>query len=310
MALSGRLPELDSLALLLGLSRSGSIGAAARTAGISQQAASERLATMERQVGVPLLSRGARGTGLTPAGTLLVEWAARLLDVAEEVDASIAALRVSRDRELRVVASMTVAEHLLPRWLVTLSRQQGRTATDRRPVAVSLRATNSADVVRTVSAGEADLGFVEGPDRPAGVSSAEVGRDELVLVVASGDRLARRRTPLSPEQVAALALTAREAGSGTREVVEQAFAAHGLVLAPAAVEVTTSTAVRETVRAGGAPGFLSRRAVEADLDAGTLRVVRTSGLDLTRVLRAVWVGGTAPPAGPVRDLVAVATRSP
>ena len=308
MAFSGHLPELDSLALLLALARSGSIGAAAREVGVTQQSASERLATMERQVGVPLLHRTPRGTVLTASGTLLVEWAARLLQVAEEVDASITALRSTRDRALRVVASMTVAEHLLPRWLVALRQQQA--AARQSPTTVSLRAANSAAVLRAVTAGEADLGFVEGADRPPGASSTEVGRDDLVLVVSAGDRLARRRAPLSPAQVAGMSLTSREPGSGTREVVEQALAAHGLSMGAPAVEVTTSAAVRETVRAGGAPAFLSRYAVEADLRAGTLVGLRTSGLAVGRVLRAVWVGGSEPPAGPVRDLLAVATRTP
>lgn len=309
MALSGHLPDLDSLALLLEVARSGSIGGAARVTGVSQQSASERLTGMERQVGVPLLSRGARGTTLTASGTLMVEWAARMLQVAEEIDASIAALRGERDRELRIVASMTVAEHLLPRWLVALRQQQAQPVTHRGATSVSLRAANSTEVLRAVAAGEADLGFVEGAERPPGVSSTEIGRDDLVLVAAASDRLARRRTPLTPAQVAELALTSRERGSGTREVVEQALAAHGLTTAPPALEVTTSTAVRETVRAGGAPAFLSRHAVEADLRAGTLVLVKTSDLTVSRLLRAVWVGGADPPAGPVRDLLAVVARA-
>lgn len=311
MALSGHLPELDSLAVLLAVAQAGSIGAAAREVGVSQQSASERLATMERQVGVPLLSRGARGTGLTASGALLVEWAARLLQVAEEVDASIAALRADRDRELRIVASMTVAEHLLPRWLVAFRQQQAQhPRTPRGVTSVSLRAANSAEVLRALSAGEAELGFVEGAERPPGVSSTEIGSDDLVLVVSATDPLARRRTPLTPVQVAGLSLTSRERGSGTREVVEQALAAHGLTMAAPAIEVTTSTAVRETVRAGGAPAFLSRHAVEADLRAGTLALVRTRDLTVSRQLRAVWVGGADPPAGPVRDLLAVVERIP
>ncbi len=308
MAPSGHLPDLESLALLVEVSRGGSIGAAARAVGVSQQSASERLAGVERQVGVALLQRGARGTRLTAAGTVVVEWASRLLQVAEEVDASLAALRAERDRELRLLASMTVAEHVLPRWLVAFRRHEQ--AAHRTAPSVSLRAANSAGVLRGVAAGEADLGFVEGAERPASLASTEVGQDELVLVVAPGDPLARRRTPLGPAQVAGLALTSRERGSGTREVVEQALAAHDLVAAPAAVEVSTSAAVRETVRAGGAPAFLSRRAVEADLRTGSLVQVRTSGLRLTRTLRAVWVGSAHPPAGPVRDLLAVVARTP
>ncbi len=291
--------------LLVEVARCGSIGAAARSVGISQQSASERLRAVERQVGVPLLRRAARGSELTEAGTVVVEWSARLLAVADEVDAAIAALRTTRDQELHVVASMTIAEHLLPRWLVALRQRNPERATS-----ISLTATNSRAVVLAVTEGTADVGFVEGAETPAHLSIRDIMSDELVLIASPDDPLARRRRPLRPDQVARLGLTSREIGSGTREVVDRALAAHGLVAAPPAVEVTTSTGAREAVRAGGGPAFLSPLTVEADLASGSLVAVPTTGLALSRVFRAVWVGGTEPPAGPVGDLIAVATRPP
>ena len=86
MPLSPHLPSLTALELLLDVARTGSIGAAARQHGISQQSASERLRSMEAQVGAPLVVRGPRGSSLTPAGTVLVEWAARLVETAAEID--------------------------------------------------------------------------------------------------------------------------------------------------------------------------------------------------------------------------------
>lgn len=208
------MPDLDALSLLAEVARGGSIGAAARSHGISQQAASERLQAIERQVGVPLLLRGARGSTPTPAGTVLVEWASRLLIAAEEVEAAIDSLRIDRDRELRIVASMTIAEHLLPRWLVAL--RQHETARG-RALSASLTATNSRSAVSAVTRGDADLGFVEGANAPAGLGVLDIATDELVLAAAPSDPLARRRRPLRPVDVAALALTSRELGSGTRE---------------------------------------------------------------------------------------------
>jgi DNA-binding transcriptional LysR family regulator len=82
-----------------------------------------------------------------------------------------------------------------------------------------------------------------------------------------------------------------------------------LRMADPVAELTTATAVREAVRAGSAPAFLSRRVVERDLDTGHLLVVPVAGLALRRVFRAVWVGSATPPAGPVRDLVGIARSS-
>ncbi|MGZ4498543.1 MAG: LysR family transcriptional regulator [Nocardioides sp.] len=297
-------PDLPALRLLVGVARHGSIGGAAREAGVTQQAASERLRGVEAQVGLTLLRRGARGSELTPAGVVLVEWARRLLDVADELDTAIDGLRSDRGRELAVHASMTVAESMVPRWLVRLRQRQ--VAEGVRPTTVSLTAGNSRQVLDAVRGGAAHLGFVEGLEVPDGLRSRRVATDRLVLVAPPGTPLARRRTPLTPDEVAGLALTGREAGSGTREVVEAALARHGLATAAPALELTTATAVREAVRAGSAPAFLSRRVVERDLAAGQLAEVPVTGLALERAFRAVWVGTAEPPAGPARELVALA----
>ncbi len=294
------LPDLPSLRLLADVARLGSIGAAGREAGISQQSASERLRSMEAQAGLALVQRTPSGSTVTAAGRLLVEWSADLLERADEVEASLRTLREDRSRELHVHASMTVAEHLLPRWLVRLRRE--------RSVAATLRATNTDAVLEAVRSGEADVGFVEGPGDLAGLTSRVVGADELVLVAALDDAWARRRTPVTPAVVAARPLTTRERGSGTRRVWEQALAAAGVDPVEPEVELTTTAAVVASVGAGSPPAFVSRRAAERDVAMGLLAEVRTSGLDLTRSFTAVWVGGRRPPAGPLRDLLAIAAR--
>ena len=288
----------------MGIARHGSIGGTARANGMSQQAASERVRGMEAQTGLTLVRRGARGSQLTEAGVVVAEWAARLLDLANEVDTAIEGLRGDRSRDLVVWASMTIAESLIPRWLVQLRQRQQ--SEGHRATAVSLHASNSRDVVEAVRAGTAHVGFVEGVEAPAAVRSVTVAQDELVLVAAAGTPLSRRRTPLLPDEVADLALTSREQGSGTREVLEMALARHGLAVGDPEVELTTATAIREAVLAGSAPAFLSRRVVARDVDSGSLSVVAVLDLDLRRYFRAVWVGTKSPPAGVVRDLVAIA----
>lgn len=302
--MTSRVPDLDGLHLLVAVATEGSIGGAARSLGVAQQSASERLRAVEAQVGLPLVRRTPRGSVLTEPGTVVVEWARRLLDLADEIDHAIDGLRGDRERGLAVWASLTVAETLLPQWLVRLRQRQA--AEGLTPTTVSLTATNSDAVLRAVRREQADLGFVEGAEPPGDLPSRVVARDELVLVAAGGTPWSRRRTPVGPAEVAAATLTVRERGSGTREVLERALATHGLALASGVVEMSTGAAVRGAVVAGGPPAFLSRRVVGHELAAGTLVRVPTTGLDLARSLRAVWLAGVHPPAGAVRDLVGLA----
>ncbi|TXR52452.1 LysR family transcriptional regulator [Quadrisphaera setariae] len=304
MTLSARLPDLRTLELFCEVLAGGSIGAAARAQDITQQSASARLRALEVQVGAVLLVRGPRGAAPTPAGVVLVEWAQRLLEVAGQVDTALGALREQGRSELSITASMTVAEHLVPGWLVALRSRQLRAA--HAPTAVSLRATNTAAVVAAVREGTAQIGFTEGSQPPVGLSWRAVGQDELVAVVGPGHPWARRRGPVQVRDLVAAPLVCREVGSGTRQVLDEALAAAGHAPVVPLLELTTATAVREAVRAGAAAAVLSRLAVASDVAAGALVARQVAGVDLSRTLRAVWASGQHPPAGPARDLVALA----
>lgn len=290
--------DLRSLKLLADVARLGSIGAAGRAAGVSQQSASERLRALEAETRLVLVQRAPRGSALTPAGQLLVEWTRDLLARADEVDIALATLRRDQSQELHVYASMTTAEFLLPRWLVQLRH--------RRRISVSLRAVNSADVILALRHRQADLGFVEGPIDVGGLSTTVVGTDELVMVAAPDDRWSRRRKPITPADIANRRLTCREPGSGTRAVVEDALRNAGTRLAEPDVELATNTAILAAVRAGGSPALVSRRSAAADLLMKTVVEVAIADLDFSREFRAVWVGGTRLPAGPSRELLDIA----
>jgi molybdate transport repressor ModE-like protein len=304
--LGSHVPELRALELLVAVARTGSLGSAAAELGITQQAASSRLRTMEALVGESLVVRTRRGSELTPTGELVLQWAARVLGAAEELDAGITALRTDRRGHLAVAASLTIAEHLLPGWLVAVRAEQqqlGQPLTD-----VRMTATNSERVAALVAAGEVDLGFVEGPDAPVGLQHRLVGTDELVVVVGPGHPWAMRsRRRVTAATLAATPLVVREAGSGTRTVLERALG--GLPTAPPALELSSTAAVRSAVAAGAGPAALGAHAVRDDLATGRLVRIAVSGLDLTRRLHAVWRGGAHPPQGPARDLVALASRS-
>ena len=300
MALPPRVSDLAPFDLLLTVARAGSLGRAAAAHGISQPAASTRIRQLEAQLGLTLIERSPRGSTLTPAGALVTNWAQTAVDAAAALDAAVTALRREHESRLKIVASMTVAEYLLPGWLTVLR------ATD-PGAAVALSAVNSADVAAAVLTDAAEVGFVEGPDLADGLRAIRVGRDELTVVVAPGHPWARRRRGIEAAELAAAPLVAREAGSGTRRVLEQALARLGLAPVPAQAELSSTTAIKAAVAAGGGPAVLSSLAVASDLAGGSLRAVHVIGLDLHRDLRVVWPAGQTL-TGPARDLVGIATR--
>ena len=293
----GRVPDLDTLSLLLEIAASGSLSRAGASRGLSQPAVSARVRGLERLVGFSVLTRSPRGSTLTPEGALLAEWARGVLAAADVLEAGIASLRSDHAARLRVAASLTVAEHLLPGWLVVLASTHPDTA-------VSLTAGNSDATAAAVLAGEADVGFIEGPDLPAGLSAQVVAIDRLVVVVAPAHPWAHRRRPVEAEELAATRLVHREPGSGTRTALERALAAFGAPTQPL-LELSTSSGVRSAVIAGAGPAVLSDLAVHDDVAAGRLVQVPVSGVDLDRSLRAVWLSARRP-IGAAADLLRLA----
>ena len=279
------LPDLDSLQLLMRIAATGSLTRAGQQHGLGQPAVSARLRALERQVGMPLVERTARGSRLTSAGVLVTDWAREMVKSASSLDAGLASLQRGEQQWLTIAASMTVAEHLVPAWLAGLAR--------RHPgVSMRLEAMNSAEVPEALATGGADLGFVEGPETSPQLAERDVAADELVLVVAPSHPWARRRPrTVTQHELARSRLVQRNVGAAPRQALEQALeharSDEGSMAAPLA-EFSTNHALVEAALTGWAPAVLSDLDVDADLAAGTLVEIRVRGLQLRRRLRAVW----------------------
>jgi DNA-binding transcriptional LysR family regulator len=291
-------PDLTALDLLVRVAETGSLGAAARSLGMAQPNVSRSLSRLERQLGLALLERTPTGSTLTTEGEVVVAWAREAVAAVDRVGIGARSLAEQRAAHLSVAASLTVAEYLAPRWLARFRR----THPDLR---VSLEVGNSVDVLGRVERGEVPLGFVESPTVPRTVSSTTVDRDALVVVVGPDHPWARRRRPVTPEELVAGDVVLREAGSGTRDTLIRALTLVGLELGPSRLELASTAAVKAAAADGAAPAVLSELAVAAEVATGQLVVVPVIGLELGRALRAVWLPARRP-HGPAADLVRVA----
>ena len=289
----GRRIPLGAIELLDAVDAHGSLSAAARALGLAQPSVSTGLRRLERQTGLTLVARSASGTRLTDAGRAVLHRGRDVLTASDALEREVQALRTASSARVRVAASLSIAEYLVPGWLA--SRPTGAAVVD-------LAVANSRDVVDAVLHGRADVGFVEGPDVADGLHARAVGDDELVVVVAPGHPWARRRRPVTAAELAAAPLAVRESGSGTRAVLERALAAAGHPPTGSPAQLGSTSAVKAVVRGGSAAAVLSRLTVADEIARGDLRQVPVEGVDLRRTLRVVWARSRRP-APAARDLV-------
>lgn len=268
--------DLVSLQLLVAIGRRGSLGAAARELGITQPAASARLRGLEATCGLNLVNRSPRGSTLTDDGVVLCESAARVLREAETFEVTLDSLRDRSRGALSVAASMTIAEHLVPRWVGALRRQDP-------DVVTGLTVANSDDVITMVRDGRVEMGFVESPVTARDLRMRTVHRDEVLVVVTPDHPWSRRRRAVDAGELAATPLVQREPGSGTRSTFERALGS----AAPVALQASSTHAVLSAALNGIGPAIVSEIAARADLAERRLVAVATT-LDLHRPLRAVW----------------------
>ena len=273
--------DLISIRLLLALEAHGSISRAAAAMHMSQPSASARLRRFEVIVGTGLIERGAAGSRLTEAGRLIAGWAAEVVNAVDGMSAAIGSLSRGTTNPLRVAASLTIAEHLLPMWLAALS--------ERVPDSdVYSFVGNSAAVCARVAAGEADLGFIESPHVPPSLTARTFATDEIVAVAGRSHPWSETENPIAIRDLLASPFIVREPGSGTRAVVETILG--DLSERESLIEVRSSVAARAALAMGRAVAILSVLAVGEDIRSQRLRQIPVEALPVVRALRTVWRG--------------------
>ena len=199
--------SLRQLEVFVATARAGSTRGAADRVARSQSAASAALTELESALGAPLFDRVRRRLVLNDNGRTLLPKAASLLDQVAELQQMFAAESGSTvATPLRVAASLTIGEVLLPdivaRW---------KQAHASSPVHIAI--ANTSEVIRRVANFDVDLGFIEGPQTHPDLLLHPWLSDDMVLVAAPTHPLARkRRVDLAALRSARWAL--REPGSG------------------------------------------------------------------------------------------------
>lgn len=272
-------PDLDDLYLLVTIAKTGSIGQASTELRLAQPSASRRVAALERSLKVSLLQRGARGSTLTPAGRVVVDWAITLLRAAEDFRHSVDALSRQRNSSLRAAASMTIAEHYAPNWLAQLRYESPDTA-------VSLSVGNSSDVMDMVESGQVEVGLIEAPQVRPSLRHHQIGVDRLAVAVAPSHPWSSQPT-VTAADLAKTPLLVRELGSGTRDTLDRAMSAAGYQVNPS-LELASNTALKTAAVAGMGPVVLAAIALADDFESGTLVEVDVADLVLSRPLTMVW----------------------
>lgn len=263
------------------VARAGSVSAGAARLHVSQPAVTREIRALESRLGVMLFDRLPRGMLLTDAGIRLHAYAKQIFALADAAKAEIQELAGLTAGDLRIAASATVGVYLVPDMIAHFNARYPA-------VQVDLAVLNSAQVGEALVAHRAALGFIEGPLDETLFDSQQIGADEIVAVAGAGHPMVGAL--LQPADLSKHALVLRESGSGTRAVVEDAFARLGLALTPL-MSVSNTEAIKRMLVSQRAIAYLSRLSVKDALQRGDLVELHVDGLRIERALHMIWLKG-------------------
>ena len=256
---------------------------------LTQPAVSLQIKALEEDLGVQLFDRSGAHITMTPAGRVLLEYAAQVNAHLVQAEREIAALSGEHVGQLALGASTTIAQYVLPRLLGEFCREHPR-------VHSTLISGNTEHIVEAVEKQRIALGFIEGPARSREVKTEPFLEDELVLIASTAHELAERNS-VSCSEIASIPLLMRERGSGTRHVIEMALEHQGVKRSSLQIvmELDSTEAIKSAVEAGLGVGFVSRWAIAKDLRLGNnFKIVEVEGLSIKRQFLVAYSSGPEP----------------
>ena len=253
---------------------------AAERLNYAQSSVTEQINGLEQDLGVRLFERSNRGLRLTPAGHRLVDYAERILSLAEEARAAVTEVG-SPGGELLIGAPETLCVYRLPSLLT-------RFCEDYPTVHVVLRPGNRAECRNGVREGTLDLCFTFGtpPDHPD-LESMPLLPEPVVVVAPKGHPLTLRELVVNSD-LAGVDFLVTEPGCSYRLMFEEALGSAPGHRPRVAAELTSIGALRTCVAAGMGCALLPQIAVAADLARGTVGLVPWRGPHYEALVHATW----------------------
>lgn len=176
--------DFDQMRAVVEVARLRSFSRAADTLGLTQPAISAQVRLIEEEMGCRLFDRLGRNVYLTQPGTVLLEYAKRMLELRREAVEAVSDLRRPSAR-LTIGATESICLYVLP---PVLKEFQAKNPT----VAISIFRHNTDRVMRKLLEHVLDVGFISLPTEHPDLKIEPVMRDRWVAALPWSHPLAAR----------------------------------------------------------------------------------------------------------------------
>ena len=249
-------------------------------------AISKHIQELESYYKTPLFDRLGNKISLTSAGKTLLELSERIMENYRQLDYEMKILQNEYSGGLRLGASTTIAQYVLPPLLAKF--------TDKFPqIALSLLNGNSREIESALQKHLIDIGLVEGNLRLPNLKYIPFIQDELVAVVHSRSKLAKK-DEIALEELKKMPLVLREGGSGTLDVIKASLSNKNIKLSDLNIRMYlgSTESIKLFLENTECMGIVSIRSISRELASGQFKVIDIDSLEMPREFSFVLLHGT------------------
>ena len=272
---------LHQLQILGAIARYGSFTRAAAALELTQPTVSQQIKRLTQTIGMPLFEQLGKQIYLTAAGQEVLGASAMISEKFAELEIAIDELRGLKQRRIDLVAS-TTAKYFVPRLLGTFRRKHP-------DIELALHITNQEGVLARLAKNQGDLYFTGRPPSDLEIELRPILDNPLVVVAPSNHPLAGK-TNIAIKELATEPFIFREAGSGTRSVVEH-FLAENRVAVDVAIELSSNEAIKQAIAGGLGISVLSQHSLDLETQNGLLTILNVEGFPIHRHLYVIYPNG-------------------
>jgi len=243
---------------------------------ITQPAVTKHIHEIENHFKVKLFERNGTKIKLTPAGEILLQHTDQLFTIYRNLEFEMNNLAQRHSGKLRIGASTTVAQYVLPPVLAAFHKKF-------KDIKITLTINNTEQIEQALQNKNIDLGIIEGQSKNTLFKYTEFIKDELVLVASTNHPLAKKQT-IKPEELLKIPLLLREPGSGTLEVIAHALKPLGIKIAQLQNEMQlgSTESIKLYLLNSDCMAFLSIHSILKELQNKECCIIDVKGLTIER----------------------------
>jgi DNA-binding transcriptional LysR family regulator len=241
---------------------------------LTQPTVSGHILSLEKTLSLHLFDRTNREVRLTKAGEIFLKYALKILTSRKDLLNALIEFSQGIRGELSLGASTIPGEYLLPKLMGDFKKEHPH-------MNISLKIADTKEITQYVLQDNVELGIIGAKLNNPSLLYEKYEEDEIIVVAPPDHHLLTQKKRVNVEVLLKEPWIIREEGSGTQMAVERALRRKGKSLKQfnVVIEMGSTSSVKEGVKAKLGLAFISKRAVEEELNQNLLSRINVEGIE-------------------------------